>query len=326
MERSSDGSSAGASAVLFLTMSVAWGINYIFVVVGLDYASPLWLAGLRAAVGAIVVFSVLGATRHRRALDAAGRRDALIIGLPTTAGFLGLWFYAAVSVPAGETAVLIYTFPLWVALLSPWVLRHPLSGRHWLAIGVGFAGVVLISQPWSQGAGAIAPVSLGELLAAAILWAAGTVAMQRRFPSTREMSEANAYQMAGGAVALLLAALAVDGSTLPAPSPMFFVALVWLGIIGTGYAYIVWYRLLSRIRAATLSAYTFLVPMITVIAASIVFHERFTEPEIAGMLLVIASIYLIGTAPTLPATRTSVAGGATSARDPETDPPAHELE
>ncbi len=302
MERSIDGSGTATSVVLFLTMTVAWGINYIFVVIGLDYVTPLWLAGLRAAVGATVVFAFLRATHHPRVLDAAGRRDALIVGLPTTAAFLGLWFYAAASVPAGETAILIYTFPLWVALLSPWVLGHPLSGRHWLAIGIGFAGVVLISQPWSLGAGAIAPISLAELLAAAIFWAVGTVIVQRRFPSPNEMSEANVYQMAGGAAALVAAAIVINHSQLPEPSPGLVLVLVWIGVVGTGFAYIVWYRLLSRIRAATLSAYTFVVPMITVIASSIVFQERFTASEIAGMLLVIASIYLIGTARTLPAT------------------------
>ncbi|MCW6168029.1 MAG: DMT family transporter [Thermoplasmatales archaeon] len=256
MERSIDGSGTATSVVLFLTMTIAWGINYIFVVIGLDYVTPLWLAGLRAAVGAIVVFAFLRATHHPRVLDAAGRRDALIVGLPTTAAFLGLWFYAAASVPAGETAILIYTFPLWVALLSPWVLGHPLSGRHWLAIGIGFAGVVLISQPWSLGAGA-----------------------QRRFPSLNEMSEANVYQMAGGAAALVAAAIVVNHSQLPVPSPVLGLVLVWIGVVGTGFAYIVWYRLLSRIRAATLSAYTFVVPMITVIASSIVFQERFTASE-----------------------------------------------
>ena len=126
--------------------------------------------------------------------------------------------------------------------------------------------------------------------------------VQRRFPSLNEMSEANVYQMAGGAAALVAAAIVVNHSQLPVPSPVLGLVLVWIGVVGTGFAYIVWYRLLSRIRAATLSAYTFVVPMITVIASSIVFQERFTASEIAGMLLVIASIYLIGTARTLPAT------------------------
>ncbi|MGI0068078.1 MAG: DMT family transporter [Thermoplasmata archaeon] len=316
MARSTDGSATATSVLLFLTMTVAWGINYLFVVVGLNYATPLWLAGLRAAVGAIVVFAFLRATQQPRALDAAGRRDALIIGLPSTAGFLGLWFYAAALVPAGETAILIYTFPLWVALLSPWVLGHPLSGRHWLAIGIGFAGVVFISQPWSLGVGANSPISFVELLAAAVFWALGTVIMQRRFRGPGEMNEANVYQMAGGAAALLAFALVINHSQLPTPSPVLGVVLLWIGVIGTGYAYSVWYRLLSRIRASTLAAYTFLVPMITVIASSIFFRERFTVPEIAGMALVVVSIYLIGTARALPPTRGGVAFGATPPMDP----------
>ncbi len=310
MEESSGEPTSALSVTLFLTMSLAWGINYIFVVIGLGYAAPLWLAALRAALGAGVVFAFLRAIQHRSVLDTAGRRDALLIGIPSTAGFLGLWFYAAASVPAGETAILVYTFPLWVALLSPWALRHPLSRRHWLAIGIGFAGIVFISQPWSFGAGAIAPIFLAELLAAAVCWAIGTVLMQRRFPTRLEMREANIYQMAGGAALLLLAALAVNGRQVPVPSPILGLVLLWIGVVGTGYAYIVWYTLLSRVRAATLSAYTFLVPMITALASSIVFRETFTAYEIAGMGLVVASIYLIGTARAPPSPRDRAASAA----------------
>ncbi len=287
----------GSSAwLLFLTICVAWGLNYLFVVIGLGYASPLWLAAARASVGFGGIAAFLLAIRHTRALDARARRDALLLGLPNTAAFLGLWFVAAQSVPAGETAILIYTFPLWVALLSPWVLGHRLTGRHWAAIGIGFGGIVLISQPWALGAGAIQPLPFAELLGAAICWAAGTVLMQRRFHGAEQMREANLYQLGGGAAALVVLAGLVNGQQLPQPTFALGLAIVWLGVIGTAYAYGAWYFLLSRIRASTLAAYTFLVPLVTLIAASIAFQERFTAFELAGMGLVLGSIYLLGSA------------------------------
>lgn len=286
--------------ILFLTMSTAWGVNYLFVVIGLNYATPLWLATLRAGVGALGVFAYLLIVQHRSVLSPRDRRDAMLLGLPNTAIFLGLWFVAAAQVPAGETAIVIYTFPLWVALLSPWVLGRRLTGRHWASVGVGFGGVILISQPWAVGAGAVSPVALGELLLAAISWAVGTVLYQRRFHGTLEMREANLYQVAGGAIALLAAAAVVDPASLPVPTAALGISVLWIGLFGTAYAYIAWYYLLARVHAATLSAYTFLVPLIALVAAALFFGERFTLAEVAGMGLVLASIYGIGTAPSPP--------------------------
>lgn len=288
------------SLILFLTMATAWGVNYLFVVIGLHYATPLWLATLRASVGAAGVFVYLLVVQHRSVLTGRDRRDAMLLGLPNTAIFLGLWFVAASQVPAGETAIVIYTFPLWVALLSPWVLGHRLTSRHWVSVAVGFGGIVLISQPWAIGAGAVSPVALAELLAAAVSWAVGTVLYQRRFHGNLEMREANLYQLAGGAIALLAAALVVDPTTLPQPTADLGWSILWIGVIGTSYAYVAWYYLLARVPAATLSAYTFLVPLIALVAASIFFGERFTIAEVLGMLLVLASIYGIGTARTPP--------------------------
>ena len=288
------------SLVLFLTMATAWGVNYLFVVIGLNYATPLWLATLRAALGAAGVFVYLLLVQHRSVLSRRDRIDAMLLGIPNTAVFLGLWFVAASQVPAGETAIVIYTFPLWVALLSPWALAQPLTARHWASVSIGFLGVVLISQPWALGAGAVSPVALLELLGAAVSWAVGTVLFQRRFHGGLEMRESNLYQLAGGFLALLVATLAIDPTTLPQPSTSLLASVLWIGVFGTAYAYAAWYFLLARVHAATLSAYTFLVPLIALIAAAIFFGERFTFAEVAGMGLVLVSIYGIGTAKSPP--------------------------
>lgn len=286
----------GTAVVLFLTMALAWGLNYLFVVVGLTDATPLWLAALRAGFGLLGVAVFLVVVQRGSYLDRASKRDAILIGLPNTAMFFGLWFVAASQVPAGETAIIVYTFPLWVALFSPWFLGHRLTGRHWAAISLGFLGIVLISQPWALGAGAISPLALVELLAAAISWALGTVLFQRRFRSPLEMREANLYQLIGGTSALLVAALLIDPHQLPQSSATLWVAVAWVGLFGTAYAYVAWYYLLARLPAATIAAYTFVVPLIALVAASIFFGESFSVAEFAGMGLVIISIYAIATA------------------------------
>ncbi len=288
-----------STRLLFLVLVVCWGLNYPFVNVGLEHASPLWLAMLRAGTGALATLAVVTAYRGWGSLDGAGRRDALLLGIPNTAVFFGLWFWAAGSVLPGIAAVVIYTFPLWVALLSPVFLGSRLGPRHWVSVAVGFVGVALISQLGESGGSKVSVEAIVLLLAAAIAWAVGTVLFQRRFRPA-QMLEANGFQLIGGAVALGAATLTVARTPLPTASVPLVESVLWLGLLGTATAYAIWFWLLGRTPAATLSAYVFLVPVVALAASVAYFGERLSILQVAGVGLVLVSIYGIGRARAAP--------------------------
>jgi probable blue pigment (indigoidine) exporter len=277
----------------FLLVVGAGGLNYIFVKVGLGFASPLWLALLRAATGAAgagLIFGIIGITPR---LDPRGRRDALLLGIPITTVFFALWFYAARSVTPGLVAVLVYTFPLWVALLSVPVLAERVTLRHWSSVGIGFAGVALISQLGTGMESSIPPDGVVELLVSAAVWAAGTVLFQRRFRAS-EMLEANVFQLIGGTIGLAILTVALTPTPLPSSGPDLWASVFWIGIMGTAVSNSIWYDLLGRTRAATLSAYLFLVPVIAIAVSAFAFGERLTPYQLGGVILVLVSIYGIG--------------------------------
>ncbi len=292
-----------STRALFLLIVLFWGLNYPFVVLGLDDANPLWLATFRAGVGALVVLAYVSSIRGWGRLDTAGRRDALLLGVPNTALFFGLWFLAAREIAPGLAAVIIYTFPLWVAILSVPVLQHRLKSGQWLALALGFGGVVLASQVWETRSSSASLMPIVELLAAAISWAVGTAVFQRRFPVSA-IQEANAYQLIGGSVALLGATLIFTPHPLPTFTISFWLTVLWLGVLGTALAYVIWFWLLGRTEAATLAAYTFLVPVVALAASVTYFHESLSALQIAGVALVLVSIYGIASATGLMGSRT----------------------
>jgi len=281
---------------LFLVMVCVWGMNYLFVNVGLAYASSLWLASLRSSIGALAVVALMTPLHSWGQLDSRGRRDALILGLPNTTFFFGLWFIAARTVLPGIAATLIYTFPLWVALLSAPVLGHRLRGRHWVSVVVGFVGVALVSEAWMIVTASSSPVAVLELLGAAISWAVGTVVFQRRFHRT-QMLEANAFQLIGGSVGILALTLLFAPLPLPSVTPVLVGTALWLGVVGTAVAYTIWFNLLGRTRAATVSAYLFLVPVVALTASAFFFGERLAPLQVLGVGLVLLSIYGVGRTP-----------------------------
>jgi len=285
-----------STRVLFGVVVLVWGLNYIFVDLGLELAGPLWLATLRAVLGLVGSALIVTTSGGWGRLDGRGRRDAFLIGLPNITAFFGLWFEAARSVLPGVTAVLIYTYPLWVAVFSAPLLAHRLTARHWVSILVGFSGVALISQIGSASESHLPVAPVLELLAAAVAWATATVAIQRRF-RREEMLEANVYQLMGGVVGLLAFTLVLTPMPPDLLQPALWGTVVWLGLLGTAIAYSVWFDLLGRTRAATLSAYLFVVPVVALIASAVVFSERLSALQLVGVGFVLASIYGIASAP-----------------------------
>lgn len=275
--------------LLFVGLVFAWGGNYPIVRVGLENAPPLWLATFRAGTG-LGAFALYLLPSWPRVLDARGKRDALLLGVLNFGLFFGLWFVAAKAISPGITAVLVYTFPLWVAVLSAPLLGHRLRALEWSSVALGFLGIVLVSEPWTGGPRSLDPVAIVELLGAALAWAAATVLVKRRFTGT-EVKEANLYQLAGGAAALLAASLLTEPTGGIAPTWSLLGSVLYMGLIGTAFAYAIWFSLLDRFRASTISAYVFLVPVVALFISALFFGERLSLIQAAGVAMVLASIY-----------------------------------
>jgi drug/metabolite transporter (DMT)-like permease len=277
----------------FGVLVLAWGLNYLFVRLGLGYSPPLWLAFLRAGLGALGVVIALAVVRGFGTLSRADRLDAVLIGVPTFGLFFGFWFVAAVSILPGEAAVFVYTFPLWVTLLSVPVLGQRVGPGHVAAVLGGFLGVTLVTSPWNVGGPSLPWIPVLELLAGALSWAIGTVLAQRRF-RREQLREANAYQLIGGTAVLLAGSLLLEPNTLPTPAPALLVAVLWLGLVGTALGYAIWFHLLGRFRAPVLSAYVFLVPVVALVASVLLLGERLGSVQIVGVILVVLSLLGIG--------------------------------
>ncbi|MCI4319104.1 MAG: EamA family transporter [Thermoplasmata archaeon] len=274
-----------------MALVLAWGFNYLVVRVGLTASPPLWLATYRAGVGALGVVAYLLVRRAPTRLDPRGRRDAFLLGLPNTAAFFGLWFVAATYLLPGETAVVVYTFPLWVAILAGPLLGERLRPLGGAALAGGFTGVFLIARAWTLDLSTPTALPLLALLGGSISWALGTVLIQRRFGAAT-MIEVNAFQLLGGTSALAVAAAIFEGvPTTTAPMTLVPVAL-YLGLVGTAFAYGVWFTMLGRTPAGVLSRYVFLVPVVALGASTLLLGERLDAVQLVGVGLVVIAVYL----------------------------------
>jgi drug/metabolite transporter (DMT)-like permease len=189
-------------AALFTVVVLVFGLNYIFVNLGLAYSPPIWLAFFRALFGFVGVTIVLFALRTKGKLTLKQKIGALLLGVPGTGLFFGLWFLAGTKVLPGLTSVVIYTYPLWMVVLSVLLLKEQPKPRKIGAVLLGFLGVALAAQIGFVNFSADT-VALAELAVAAFCFAFLNVTSKKFFKG-EALLQANMWQLVGSLLPLLV--------------------------------------------------------------------------------------------------------------------------
>jgi drug/metabolite transporter (DMT)-like permease len=197
-------------------------------------------------------------------------------------GYLGAIQY----IPVSLAVLLFYTNPLWVALALWAFNRERLSARQIAAVGLGFAGVALAVQVSWQGAD-----WRGLALAAyAGIGVAGTVAASQRL--LRAMGSLSITMHVNMVAALVYVGVAwLHGFAFPSGGTGWFAFAVMPFSFALGAAG--YFAAIGRIGGMKTSTIMNAEPVFTVLAAIIVLGERLASLQLAGAMLVLASIILI---------------------------------
>lgn len=225
-----------------------------------------------------------------------------LIGLLQTAATMGLIFLAMRTISAGTAAILLFSNPLWVALIGHFVLRETLSGARLLGLMSGIAGVALALG--SAGTGLSHEPLSGLLtgLASAICWAIATI-VNKRARLAIDAWALSFWQMLIGATMLLILAYA-QGERWPASalaSPALWAWFIWLAVPASAGSFGLWFVALRQGGAAQSSSYLFLVPLFTIPMAAVVLGSGFSIIQAVGGVLVGFALWLVNrSGPALP--------------------------
>ena len=267
----------GAYAALVL-LTLIWGSNWIVMKFALQYAHPVVLNVQRIWLAVLALFAVL--VMQRRPLLPESWIAIAVTGLFQTTMNSGSTTVALAEGGAGRTSVLTFTMPFWTLLIAWPVLHERVKGSQWFAIGFALAGLALVVEPWNwQG-------NIGPKLWAVLSgfgWAAGSVAT-KYFQRARPFDPLNflAWQMLAGVIPLTLLPLA-----LPFPatswSAIYAALLVYIAVISMALGFLLWIGVLRVLPAGTASLNMFAIPVIALLSSMVVFDERLTRSEWAGI-------------------------------------------
>ena len=266
-----------------LAITSAWGACFIAIHWGLRDAPVLWFAALRAVLAGIVLLAVVFVQHrpHPQGSPAWTQIGALAL-FNVTIAFAAM-FAAAAGLTAGVAAVLSNAQPLLILLPAWWLFGERPRRRTGAAAIIGLIGLaVTASRSIGTSAGAI----LALLAAAAIT--IGTL-LARRLERVDVVVVSAWHFLIGGAGLVVLAAIQ-EGTPNIHWTPRFVAALVFLALVGTAGAFVLWFEELRRAPLASVALWTFLTPVFGLAFSAVFLDELPGGREIAGIALVLAGL------------------------------------
>lgn len=264
-------------------LAAIWGASFLFQRVAAPEFGASALAELRLVMGAAVLLPFLWLARA----DFPARlwpRLALLGAINSAVPF-ALFAWAAQRAPAGVGAITNAMAVLFTALVAFLFFRERIGPRKVVALLVGFVGVVVLASDKTEGASVGWAAAAGT--AAAFLYGVGANLVPRLLNGLPPSAVAAATL--GSAALLSLPFAIVNWPEQPVSAPAWGSAIA-LGIVCTGLAYAMYYRLIQRIGASRAVTVTYLVPLAAVAWAWTLLGEPLTWPMGIACALILGSV------------------------------------
>ena len=270
-----------------LVSGVLYGYNWVVMKSALRYESPAAFAASRVLGGAVFLFLLV--LLFRRPLKPANWPLTILVGLFGMTGAIGLAVWALANGGAGKTSVLVYSMPVWLLIMSWFILGERMRGTQWLSVAVALIGLVFVISPWKSEGSAIGNV-LG--VAAGVCSAASAIAAKLLFRGRRvDLLSLTAWQMLFGAIPLVVIALLTSSPrSLLSSSPWYVASLLYNIILVCAVSLLLWFYALRHLSAGTAGLGRLTAPVVGVLASWIQLGERPDRYEAVGILLIIAGL------------------------------------
>jgi drug/metabolite transporter (DMT)-like permease len=313
------GERAGLPVVLsFLGLALAWGSSFVFIKTALtDGMPPLTMVAWRLGIATAFLLLLLRLTggslpRDRDALRRAGTLALLNVAIPFA--FIA---WGVQHIPSAVGAMFNGTVPLFSIVLAALLLPdEPITVGRLGGLLLGFGGAALLAAP-HLGAGGSEDATLqllGELavMIASIGYASGYVYARKHVTGKPLISVPGGGMRDGTPLEIaaiqsvlalpMIAVLAIvlehpDGGILALPpTPAAWGSVLWLGVIGSGVAYLFFFRVVRAWGAMRASLVTYLIPVVGIVMGVVFLGEALLPVEIAGAALIISGVALANVA------------------------------
>ncbi|MEO9137198.1 MAG: EamA family transporter [Casimicrobiaceae bacterium] len=283
------------AALLIFVLALVWGCNWPVLKMGVTELAPLTFRGLTlplAAAGMLFVSRLCGdSIRIPRALWPR----LIVLAFFNITGWNGFLLFGVQQLPAGRSAILGYTMPIWATMIAALVLDEPISRRKLLGLALGFAGMAVLIGEQIVVVRA-APFGALMIITAAILWAYGTVLLRKWQPPAPQ-NALSGWMMLLGWIPLAMVAPFFDSQPLVTElahlSHRGWFAIIYNIFFAGTVANLAWFMLARTLPVAVSSLSSLPVPVVGVISGMILLGERPGWPEWVALGLVVVALFIV---------------------------------
>lgn len=266
-------------------IALIWGSSFLFMAIGLEAFEPGVITLARVGLGALALALV---RRARRPIDRADRPRVAALGIIWIAIPLTLFPIAQQWIDSSVAGMINGAMPIATAVWASLLLRSSPGRRQMIGIAIGFAGVVLIFLPELQDSSATA-IGTGLVTLAIVLYGLAAnmaVPLQHKYGALPLLLRAQ--------IAALVLVVPVGVVQIPASTWAWDAALamVPLGVLGTGLAFVFMSILVGRVGGTRGSVAIYFVPVVAVVLGVVFRSEEIASVALLGMVLVLAGAWV----------------------------------
>jgi drug/metabolite transporter (DMT)-like permease len=283
---------AKANWFLFIALGFMWGSSYLFIKLAVDDFGTFTLVALRLLVGAILLWAVVRATRQELPREPRIYGHLFVMGLVNIVIPFALITWAEQTVDSSLAAILTAPVPLFAIVIAPFFLHdEPIRVNGVVGLVVGFIGVVILTSRDL----AIGNADLtGEiaLLGAAFSYAVGAVYARRNMRGVHPLVPA-VFQVTFALLVSGAIAIVAERPWDARPDAEAIFSILWLGIFGSGLAYLVVFRLFAAWGATRTTMVAYEIPVWGIVLGFLVLAEPVDIRLMIGTALVVGGVALV---------------------------------
>lgn len=280
--------------LIFLALGFFWGSSYLFIKIGVDNGlQPFTLIMFRLLIGLLLLAAVVGIAREPLPRDPRMYGHLLVMGVINIAIPFSLITYAEQTVDSSLAAVINGAVPLFVIVIAALFLKgETVTINRVAGLVVGFIGVAVLVGLDVTDLGSANTLGELALIGATISYAIGNVYNKAHVHGLRPMIPA-LFQVFFGLLVTGALAFLFEHPLAVVPAPEAILAVVWLGLLGSGLAYLSYFRILQHWGATRTSMVAYLLPVVGIALGAVVLNENVTLSTLIGTILVIGGIALV---------------------------------
>jgi drug/metabolite transporter (DMT)-like permease len=271
----------------YLLVGVVWGCSFLFIAMGNDFLTTAGVAFWRMALGGLPMLALALSKGGRFPSSPIAWFHLLVTSLCMNSIPAVLFSFAERHVTSGFAGIMNAATPVATILMILVFFRAEKPSAQVLGgLAIGLIGVLIVLAVWN-GVGATSPEAVSALTGAVLLYGFGGP-YARRFVSPLGLDgtvQVSAQVLLAG---ITLAPFYFSGPLLTStPSIWGVLGMIIFGVMGTGFAYLWYYRLMALAGSAVANAVTFLSPVVAVLVGAAVLAEQVTWNEVVGGAIVI---------------------------------------